>query len=99
MKNGVYLINVARGSIIDEKSLIKNIRQGKIAGAALDVVESEPLKVDNPLWEMENVIVTPHNSWISEMRNDRRFNLIYENLKRYKDNEKLINLVDLNKGY
>ncbi len=99
MKNGVYLINVARGSIIDEKSLIKNISQGKIAGAALDVVESEPLKVDNPLWEMENVIVTPHNSWISEMRNDRRFNLIYENLKRYKDNEKLINLVDLNKGY
>jgi phosphoglycerate dehydrogenase-like enzyme len=99
MKDGVYLVNVARGSIIDEKALIKNVKQGKIAGAALDVVESEPLKVDNPLWELKNVIVTPHNSWISEMRNTRRFNLIYENLKRYKDNKKLINLVDLNKGY
>lgn len=99
MKNGVYLINVARGSIIDENALIKNIRQGKIAGAALDVVEKEPLDINNPLWNFDNVIITPHNSWISEMRNARRFNLIYENLKKYKNNEKLINLVDLNKGY
>lgn len=99
MKNGVYLINVARGSIIDENALVKNISKGKIGGAALDVVEKEPLDIKSSLWNFDNVIITPHNSWISEMRNARRFNLIYQNLKRYKNNESLINLVDLNKGY
>ncbi|NMM62108.1 dihydrofolate reductase [Clostridium sp. P21] len=99
MKNDAYLINVARGAIIDEKALIKSIQQGKLAGAALDVVEEEPLDIYSPLWNLDNVIITPHNSWISEVRNARRFNLIYENLKRYRHNEKLINLVNLNRGY
>ena len=99
MKDGVYVVNIARGSIIDEKVMIENLNNGKLKGAALDVFEREPMDADNPLWENKNVIVTPHNSWMSEMGNVRRFNIIYENLKRYKLGEKLLNVVDFNKGY
>ncbi|WP_091732428.1 phosphoglycerate dehydrogenase [Proteiniborus ethanoligenes] len=99
MKNGVYLVNIARGSIIDERAMINNLKNGKIKCAALDVFEKEPLDKNNPLWEIENVIITPHNSWVSEMRDDRRFNIIYDNLKRYLSNQTLKNIVDLNKGY
>lgn len=99
MKAGAYFINVARGSIVDEVSLIKNLRSGKLAGAALDVYEEEPLKEHNPLWDLNNVILTSHNSWISEMRNERRFDLIYKNMKSYSQGEALVNVVDLKKGY
>lgn len=99
MKRGAYFINVARGSIVDEVSLIKNLKEGKLAGAALDVYEEEPLKEHNLLWDLNNVILTSHNSWISELRNQRRFNLIYENMIKYVQGEKLVNVVDLKKGY
>lgn len=99
MRDGVFLVNIARGSIIDEKALISNIKAGRIRAAALDVFEEEPLDRNNPLWEFGNVIVTAHNSWVSERINERRFKLIYENLRRYSAKEELINLVDLNRGY
>lgn len=99
MKDGSYFINVARGSIVDEQCLIKNLTNGKLAGAALDVYEKEPLEKDNPLWNLNNVILTSHSSWISEMRNERRFVTILENMRRYIHHEKLINIVDLKKGY
>lgn len=99
MKNGVYIVNIARGSILDERVFIENIENGKIAGAAVDVVESEPLDKDNPLWKFPNVIVTPHNSWVSEKSDIRRFNMISDNLKRYVSGDKLVNVVDINKGY
>ena len=99
MKDGVWIINVARGSIIEEKALIRNIEEGKIGGAALDVVEKEPLDKNSPLWKFPNVIITPHNSWISEMRNTRRLHLIYDNMSNYVSGRKLINLVTLDKGY
>jgi len=99
MKPGVFFINVSRGSIVDEVCLIKNLKDGKLAGAALDVYEEEPLKENNPLWDLNNVILTSHNSWVSEMRNQRRFDLIYENMKKYVQGEKLVNIVDLKKGY
>ena len=99
MKNGAFFINVARGSIVDEASLIENLKNGKLAGAAIDVYEEEPLKANNPLWDLNNVILTSHNSWISEMRNQRRFNLIYKNMKKYIQGEELVNVVDLKKGY
>jgi phosphoglycerate dehydrogenase-like enzyme len=99
MKDGVCFINVARGAIVDTNALVENLQNGKIRGAALDVFEEEPLCQDSPLWIFENVIVTPHNSWISEMRNQRRFDMIYENIARYIKNESLVNLVDLNRGY
>ena len=84
---------------MDEGSLIKNLKSGKLAGAALDVFEQEPLKEHNSLWKINNVILTPHSSWISEMRNERRFDLIYRNMKKYVQGEELINVVNLKKGY
>lgn len=99
MKDGSFFINVARGSIVDESSLIENLKSGKLAGAALDVYEEEPLKEHNPIWELDNVILTSHNSWISEMRNERRFNIIYDNMKKYMQGDKLVNVVNLKKGY
>ncbi|GAA0745472.1 phosphoglycerate dehydrogenase [Clostridium oceanicum] len=99
MKEGCFFINIARGNIVDEKELINNLKAGKIKAAALDVFEEEPLKEDNKLWDLDNVIITPHNSWISEKRNDRRFQCIYNNMKNYVEEKELINVVDINKGY
>ncbi len=99
LKDGVRLVNIARGTIIDEKALIEALESGKVTGAALDVFEKEPLPKDSPLWTMDKVIVTPHNSWNSEMFEERRFQMLYENLKRYKNQEEILNIVDLNRGY
>ena len=99
MKDGAYLINIARGNVIDEYELMENLKNQKIRAAALDVFEEEPLSKENPLWDFENVIITPHNSWVSEMRNERRFEGIYNNMKRYSEGLKLHNVVDLKKGY
>ncbi|GAE00386.1 D-isomer specific 2-hydroxyacid dehydrogenase [Clostridium botulinum B str. Osaka05] len=99
MKEGALFINISRGTIVDEKKLIENLKLGKIKGAALDVFEEEPLLKDNPIWALENVIITPHNSWISEKRNIRRFDIIYENLKRYKEGMELKSIVNMNRGY
>ncbi len=99
MKDGSVLINVSRGNIINEKDLIRKINEDKFMGVALDVFDHEPLSKDNSLWEYENVYITPHNSWVSQMRNERRFTNIYENMKRYIESEDLINVVDLNRGY
>ena len=99
LKKGACLINIARGSVIDQDALIKILQEERIRGAALDVFEEEPLGEENPLWSLKNVIITPHNSWISEMRNERRFNIIYDNLKRYISGEKLNNIVDIDRGY
>ncbi|NBI06971.1 dihydrofolate reductase [Senegalia massiliensis] len=99
MKDGAYLINVARGSIVNEKDLIDALQSNKIRKAALDVVETEPLDKNSKLWDLNNVIITPHNSWISENKGKRRFETIYENLKRFKNNDELKNKVNINKGY
>lgn len=99
MKDGTYLVNIARGSIIAENALINNLKSGKIKKAALDVFEVEPLPEDNPLWEMDNVIVTPHNSWASEMYSRRRYEIAYKNMERYINKNDLINVVDLKIGY
>ena len=99
IKKGAFLINIARGSIIKEPALIEALGKGEIRGAALDVFEEEPLPEDSPLWNMNNVIITPHNSWVSEMRNERRYDIIHENMKRFISGEKLINIVNIEKGY
>ncbi|MBU5592337.1 phosphoglycerate dehydrogenase [Clostridium sp. MSJ-4] len=99
IKDNAVIINVARGSIIDEKSLIEELNKGRFMGAALDVFETEPLPKDSELWDMNNVIITCHNSWMSEERNNRRFDTVYENLKRYSKGEDLLNIVDIERGY
>lgn len=85
LKKDSIIINISRGAIIDESSLIASLKSGRIRGAALDVFEDEPLSVDSPLWGMESVIITPHNSFVSDKNQDRLENLIIENLERYYD--------------
>ena len=99
MNSKAYLINVSRGTIVDQKALIQHLEKESIQGAALDVFDPEPLEENSPLWDFENVIITPHNSWVSEMRNQRRFDTIYENAKKFKQGENLKNVVNLDKGY
>ena len=99
MKDGVYFINISRGDIVDEKELIKALKNKKIKMAALDVFEEEPLSDDNEMWKLENVLISSHNSWVSEMRNVRRFSNIYQNISNYISDEEVITKVDLNKGY
>lgn len=99
MKDGTYLVNIARGSIIDENALIHNLKSGKVKKAALDVFEVEPLPEDSPLWEMDNVIISPHNSWASEMYARRRYEIAHKNMKRYINNEEMVNVVNLKTGY
>ena len=95
MRDCAVLINVSRGKLINEKTLISYLEDGKFMGVALDVFEEEPLSPDSGLWEFERVYLSPHNSWVSEMRNERRFETIYENMKRYLKEEALINKVTL----
>ena len=81
MKNGAVLVNISRGAVVCEKALI-NALQNKLYGAVLDVFEQEPLSDISPLWDCENVIITPHNSFVGEGNSERLFNVIYENLRR-----------------
>lgn len=97
MKEESIFINVGRGNIVNENDLINHIE--KFRGVALDVFEKEPLSKESKLWDFENVIITPHNSWISDKDNERTFNVIYNNLKNYIENKPLNNVVDILKGY
>ncbi|GAA0182411.1 phosphoglycerate dehydrogenase [Clostridium sediminicola] len=81
MKDNSVLVNVSRGGVIDERALIEAIQAGKFLGIALDVFEEEPLSEESILWDLERVIVTPHNSFVSDKVNERMFELICENLK------------------
>jgi phosphoglycerate dehydrogenase-like enzyme len=101
MKSSAFLINIGRGEIIVEEDLINALNQGIIAGAGLDVFEKEPLSNDSPLWEMDNVIITPHTSGSTEHYNKRVIEDIFiPNLKTYiNGNTPSINLVDFSKGY
>lgn len=99
LKPGAYLIDVSRGGIIDQQALIKNLKSGKIAGAMLDVFTEEPLPHDNPLWKLQNVIITPHISGISSKYDERAVELFSTNLQRYLENEPLFNRFDPKKGY
>lgn len=81
MKDNAVLINVSRGGIIDEIALIESLNKDKFLGLALDVFEEEPLNA-SPLWDCENVIITPHNSFVSDKVKERLFELMIENLSR-----------------
>ena len=80
MKDNTLLINVSRGGIIDETALIESLRNDRFFGVALDVFEEEPLNA-SPLWDCENVIITPHNSFVSDKVNERLFELMIKNLR------------------
>ncbi len=99
MKPGSYLINIGRGQLIDEKALIEALEAKKIAGAALDVFDTEPLPSDSPLWSMENVVVTPHYSGMAENLWEKTAARFCENAIRFKDGKRLIGAVSIEKGY
>ena len=91
-----WLINVARGALVDEPALLDALRAGRLAGAVLDVFDEEPLPVDSPWWDAPNVIVTPHASGHTMRFLDE---LVIENVRRYLAGEPLLNLVDPERGY
>ena len=99
MKPGAFIINIGRGSLIDENALIRALDDKKIAGAGLDVTAPEPLPKESRLWDMENVIISPHVSGGMEDYTGRATALFCENLRRYINGKKLINIIDRKKGY
>ena len=99
MKPSAYLINIARGDLVDEKALIAALAAGRLAGAALDVFAQEPLPDDSPLWRMGNVILTPHIAGTTPRYEQRAGELFANNLRRFTDDQPLINQVDFARGY
>jgi phosphoglycerate dehydrogenase-like enzyme len=95
MKPGAYFANVGRGTVVDEAALVEALLSGHLSGAALDVFEVEPLPEDSPLWELENVIISPHaTDMVPALINKRQTDLFCENLRRYLAGETLINVLD-----
>ncbi|MDQ7830006.1 MAG: D-2-hydroxyacid dehydrogenase [Armatimonadota bacterium] len=96
---GAFLINVGRGAIVQEAALVDALRAGRLAGAALDVFEQEPLPPESPLWDLPQVIITPHVSGTTPRYYDRAIPLFCENLRRFLRGEPLLNVVDRERGY
>lgn len=94
-----WLINIARGAIVDEPALIAALQSGALAGAALDTFEQEPLPADSPFWSMSNVIISPHHSGSSPRSMERVLDLFIDNLGRFVRAEALRNVVDVEAGY
>ena len=99
MRSSAYLINVARGEVVDEVELVRCLRAGAIAGAALDVFNEEPLPADHPLWALPNAVLTPHISGYTATYFDRMLALFEDNLARFLAEQPLRNVVDKRLGY
>jgi D-2-hydroxyacid dehydrogenase (NADP+) len=99
MKPGACIINVGRGALVNEPALIEALRGHKIGAAALDVFEKEPLPSDSPLWDLENLLITPHTAGMTEKLWERHYVLFSENLRRYLSGQPLIALVNKESGY
>lgn len=94
IKPGATLVNIGRGAVVDEGALVAALREGRLGGAALDVFATEPLAEDSVLWELPNVLVSPHTAALSLRENERIVSLFVENLRRYLLGDELINRVD-----
>ena len=99
MKPTAIIINIGRGGTIQEDVLIRALREGWIGGAGLDVVETEPLPPDSPLWELDNVILTSHYAGNTPNYTNRAMALFHDNLRRYRSGDLLLNIVDMQRGY
>jgi phosphoglycerate dehydrogenase-like enzyme len=99
MKPSAYLINVARGGSVVTDDLVAALKSKKIAGAALDVTDPEPLPPDHPLWKAPNVIITPHIASDSDLGSDAQIQVVRENLRRYAAGEPMLSVVDVSRGY
>ena len=96
---GAVLINIGRGSVIDEGALVDALRDGRLGGAALDVFETEPLPAESLLWGLPNVLISPHSASTSDRENARITELFCDNLRRYLAGEPLRNLLDTQRLY
>jgi phosphoglycerate dehydrogenase-like enzyme len=99
MKRGARLLNVARGSLLDEAALVRALESGALAGAALDVAETEPLPPESPLWKAPNLLITPHTSAVSDRLWNRETSLFLDLLERWFDGREMFNRVDFARGY
>jgi D-2-hydroxyacid dehydrogenase (NADP+) len=99
MKPDACLINVGRGPLVDEAALATALREKKIGGAALDVFPKEPLAADSPLWDVPNLLITPHTAALTTKLWERHYALFSENLRRYLNGDALLAVVDKDKGY
>ena len=99
MKPSAYLINISRGGVIDEEALIRALEEKRIAGAGLDVFAREPLTAESKLWDLKNVIYSPHASGGMEGYMDKATDVFIDNLSRYLQGKKLNNLIDKELGY
>lgn len=99
MKPQAYFINVGRGRSVATQDLVAALREGAIAGAGLDVTEPEPLPPEHPLWRLPNVIITPHVAAISDLRVERLWRVMRENLRRYVAGERMLSVVNVRRGY
>ncbi|MCX6020190.1 MAG: D-2-hydroxyacid dehydrogenase [Chloroflexi bacterium] len=99
MKPSALLVNVARGQLVDEQALTEALRDGRLGGAALDVFNTEPLPSEHPLWDLPNVLVSPHNAGNSDQGEAEHVMFFLENLRRYLDGGPLVNVVDWERGY
>jgi len=99
MKRGARLINVGRGSLLDEAALLRALESGVLGGAAIDVAKLEPLPAESPLWKAPNLLITPHTSGVSDRLWDRQAGVLLELLERWFDGRELFNRVDFARGY
>jgi phosphoglycerate dehydrogenase-like enzyme len=99
MKPDACLINVGRGALVDEIALAAALREKRIGGAALDVFPNEPLAEDSPLWDLPNLLITPHTAALTDKLWERHYALFSENLRRYLGGQTLLAVVDKRKGY
>lgn len=99
LPQGAVLINIGRGALVDEPALIAALESGQLSGAALDVFDTEPLPQESPLWDMPNVLVSPHSGSTSDHENERLTELFCENLRRFLAGEPLLNVLNLETLY
>ena len=100
MKRGAYFVNVGRGKVVNERALVDALKSGRLSGAALDVFEEEPLPEESPLWDLDNVVVSPHSTDnVPGLTNELQAELFCENLRRYLNGEPLVNELDKKRLY
>jgi phosphoglycerate dehydrogenase-like enzyme len=99
MRPGTFLVNVARGAVVDEAALIEALERGHLGGAALDVVEREPLAADSRLWDLPNLLLSPHRASIVDAENALIVDIFADNLRRYLEGRPLRNVYDATRGY
>jgi phosphoglycerate dehydrogenase-like enzyme len=99
IKRGARLLNVARGSLLDEAALVHALESGALGGAALDVTETEPLPPESPLWKAPNLLITQHTSAVSDRLWSRETSLLMDLLEHWFDGREMFNRVDFARGY